>query len=500
MKREQWASRTGFILAAVGSAIGLGNIWRFPYMVYENGGGAFLIPYFFAMLTAGIPFMIMEFSLGHKLRGSAPKVFSLLHKKMEYLGWFQVIIAAVIACYYVAVIAWGISYFGFSFTQSWGSDANAFFFSSYLNLGDNSPSNLGSLQLHIVAPLLVAWCITFLATFTGVRGGIERLGKIMMPVLFVMVVVLTGRVLMLPGATQGIDWLFRPDFSALTDPKVWSAAYGQIFFTLSVGFAIMLAYSSYLPEESDISNNAFMTVFINCGFSLLAGIMIFAVLGYMAAAQNVPLTEVVSSGVGLAFVTIPTAINLLPLPWLLGPMFFAALVVAGVSSHISIMEAVTSSAMDKLGWSRRKTATVLCSSGAVLSLAFATNGGLLLLDIVDYYINNIALLSSCLVELVLLAWVLNKIPELRDHVNKVSEITINSLWDFCIRYVSIALLLVIVGSNLVTAITENYGGYASSDQLLFGWGMMAAIAIIGIIISSSRPFPHTVINQQVTEA
>ncbi len=120
MQREQWASRTGFILAAVGSAIGLGNIWRFPYMAYENGGGAFLIPYFFAMLSAGIPFMIMEFGLGQKLRGAAPRAFSKLHSKMEFLGWFQVLIAAVIACYYVAIIGWGVSYLGFSFTQSWG--------------------------------------------------------------------------------------------------------------------------------------------------------------------------------------------------------------------------------------------------------------------------------------------------------------------------------------------------------------------------------------------
>ena len=490
MKREQWASRTGFILAAVGSAIGLGNIWRFPYMAYENGGGAFLIPYFFAMLSAGIPFMIMEFGLGHKLRGSAPKVFSKLSSRAEVLGWFQVMIAAVIACYYVAIIGWGISYLGFSFSQSWGADANAFFFGEYLQLGsDNSPSALGSLQLHIVLPVLLAWCITFFATFTGVRGGIERLGKIMMPLLFVMVVVLTARVLLLPGAAEGLNWMFKPDFSALTNPKVWSAAYGQIFFTLSVGFAIMLAYSSYLPEKSDINNNAFMTVFINCGFSLLAGAMIFAVLGYMAAQQGVPLTEVVSSGVGLAFVTIPTAINLLPMPWLLGPMFFAALVVAGLSSHISIVEAIVSSAMDKLGWNRKKTATVLCSGGALVSLAFTTNGGLLLLDLVDYYINNVALLSSCVVELVLVGWVLRKLPELKGHINAVSEFAIGSWWDFCVRYLSLAMLLVIVGSNFVTAISEPYGGYANVDQLLFGWGLLAVMLITSLFVSTRKTFP-----------
>lgn len=491
MRREQWASRTGFILAAVGSAIGLGNIWRFPYMAYENGGGAFLIPYFVAMLTAGIPFMIMEFGLGHKLRGSAPKVFSKLSAPTEMLGWFQVFIAAVIACYYVVIIGWGISYFGFAIDQSWGADSNAFFFGEYLKLsGDNSPTALGSLQLHIVLPLLAAWAVTFFAIFTGVRGGIERLGKIMIPLLFVMVVILTVRVLMLPGAVDGVNWMFKPDFSKLSDPKVWSAAYGQIFFTLSVGFAIMLAYSSYLPEKSDINNNAFMTVFINCGFSLLAGVMIFSVLGYMAAEQGKELTEVVSSGVGLAFVTIPAAINILPMPWLLGPMFFAALVVAGFSSHISIMEAVTASVMDKLGWSRKKAAVVLCGGGSLASLAFATNGGLLLLDLVDYFINNIALLGSCLVELVLVCWVFRKLPELRSHVNGISEFAIGNWWNFCLRYMSVAILLVIVGTNLVTAITENYGGYATSDILLLGWGLLIVMFVLSALLTQSRPFSN----------
>lgn len=325
MQREQWNTRIGFILAAVGSAIGLGNIWRFPYMAYENGGGAFFIPYLFAMISAGIPFMIMEFSLGHKLRGAAPKVFAKLGQnyglRLEWLGWFQVFIAAIIAVYYVAIIGWAISFLSFSFTQSWGTDTNAFFFKEYLQLGDNTPSKLGQFQLHIAIPMAIAWSITSLAIFTGVRRGIERASKIMMPLLFIMVLALIGRIIFLPGALEGLNYLFEPDFSKIFDAKVWSAAYGQIFFTLSVGFAIMLAYSSYLPKKSDISNNAFMTVLINCGFSIMAGIMIFGVLGYMAQEQGKALTEVVSSGVGLAFVTIPAAINLLPAPYILGPLF-----------------------------------------------------------------------------------------------------------------------------------------------------------------------------------
>jgi len=484
MKREQWGSRAGFILAAVGSAIGLGNIWRFPYMAYENGGGAFFIPYLFAMLTAGIPFMIMEFGLGHKYRGSAPKTLARIGAKYEWLGWFQVMIAAIIAVYYVAVIGWAISYLGMSFTQSWGADTNAFFFSEYLKLGENSPTNLGSFQWHIALPMVLAWAISFAAINGGVKAGIERASKIMMPLLFIMVIALIGRMVFLPGALDGLNYLFQPDFSKIMDPKVWSAAYGQIFFSLSVGFAIMMAYSSYLPEKSDINNNAFMTVLINCGFSIVAGILIFSILGYMAQEQGKPLTEVVTAGVGLAFVTIPAAINLLPAPYILGPVFFFALVVAGLSSHISILEAVTSAFIDKLNWSRKKAAAIVCGSGLLISMAFATNGGLLLLDLVDYFINNIALLTSCIIELVIVAW-LFKLSDIRKYVNNISDFSIGTWFEICLRFISPAILAIILGTNIYKTVTEGYGGYATFELVILGWGLIAAMFIVAVVINKS---------------
>ncbi|CAM4122178.1 sodium-dependent transporter [Vibrio neonatus] len=482
MKREQWGSRTGFILAAVGSAIGLGNIWRFPYMAYENGGGAFFIPYIFAMLTAGIPFMIMEFKLGQKYRGSAPAALKAVNPKFEWLGWFQVGIAACIAVYYVAVIGWSISYLGMSFHQGWGTDTNAYFFSQYLNLGDNSPSNLGSIQWKIAGTMLLAWAITYAAIVGGVKSGIERAAKIMMPVLFIMVIVLIIRMVFLPGALNGVNYLFEPDFSKIMDMKVWAAAYGQIFFTLSIGFAIMLAYSSYLPEKSDINNNAFMTVLINCGFSILAGIMIFSVLGFMAHQQGKELTDVVSAGVGLAFVTLPAAINELPAPYILGPLLFLALTIAGLSSHISIIEAVTSAIIDKFKVGRKKAATLVCGIGAFVSLAFATNGGLLLLDLVDYFTNQIGIVLSCFIEVLLIVWVV-KAATIRNYVNSVSDFKIGIWYDLCLKVVSPAILAITLFNTLKTTLTDGYGGYAQSDLLMLGWGLLALLAVIGIAIN-----------------
>lgn len=486
-QREQWGSRLGFILAAVGSAIGLGNIWRFPYMAYENGGGAFLIPYLFAMLTAGIPFMILEFTLGHRFRGSAPKALASIGRRWEWLGWIQVMVATTIAVYYVAVVGWTISYTGFALSGAWGEDPKAFFFGEFLGLTSGA-LELGSLRPTILGAVALAWAVTWLACVSGVRAGIERAGKVLMPVLFLLVLVFTLRVVWLDGAAQGVNWLFTPDFSRLTDYRVWVAAYGQIFFTLSVGFAIMIAYSSYLPARSDINNNAFMTVFINCGFSMLAGVMIFSVLGYMAARQGVPLSEVAGGGVGLAFVTIPTAINLMPMPVFFGTLFFLSLTMAGMSSHISIVEACISAFMDKFGWSRKTTATSLCLAGFVISSVFCLGGGLYVLDIVDHFANNLGILGVALAEIFLLSW-LCRLEVVREHANSVSEFAVGAWWTICLRYLSVGILALLVVLNLYGDLTAPYGGYGSAELLAYGWTVIAACVLLGLALraTSGRP-------------
>lgn len=481
-QREQWGSRLGFILAAVGSAIGLGNIWRFPYMAYENGGGAFLVPYLFAMITAGIPFMILEFGLGHRFRGSAPKAFASISRSWEWLGWFQVMVAAVISVYYVAVIGWTISYTGFALTQAWGAEPKAFFFGEFLGLTGGA-FDLGSIRPTILAAVALAWTITWLACVSGVRAGIERAGKVLIPLLFVLVLVLTARVVTLDGAVDGVNWLFSPDFSRLTDYKVWVAAYGQIFFTLSVGFAIMIAYSSYLPAKSDINNNAFMTVFINCGFSMVAGVMIFSVLGYMAAQQGVAIKDVAGGGVGLAFITIPTAINLMPAPAFFGTLFFLSLTMAGVSSHISIVEACISSFMDKFGWGRQKTANLLCVIGLAVSLVFCMGGGLYVLDIVDHFINNFGILGAALAEIALLSW-LCRLEVVREHVNSVSEFAVGTWWTVCLRYVTVSILAVLVVVNIYGDLAVNYSGYGNTELVAYGWAVVVACMLLGLALKN----------------
>jgi NSS family neurotransmitter:Na+ symporter len=482
--RETWSSRAGFIMAAVGSAIGLGNIWRFPYMAYENGGGAFLIPYLIAMVTAGIPFMIMEFGLGHKFRGSAPRIFSSISRRWEWLGWLQVLVAFAIATYYVVVIAWAMCYFVFSFSQAWGASPADFFFKDYLHL-TGSPLELGSINMPVLGASVLAWGVTFMAVFSGVRGGIERLNKVFMPLLFVMVLVFIGRGVMLPGAAEGLQWLFRPDFSAILDHQVWADAYGQIFYSLSVGFAIMLAYSSYLPKKSDVNNNATMTVFINCGFSMLGGLMVFSVLGYMAAQKGVAVSEVVSSGVGLAFITLPTAINLMPMPVFFGALFFLALTVAGLSSQVSITEAVVSTIVDKLDMTRKGASVVVCVLGFLISAVFTTGGGLLLLDIVDHFINNFGVLCCGLLEIVMISWFC-KLGDLQEHVNSVSEFRVGTLWQVCLRFIAPIMMTYMVIMNFYTDLTKNYGDYSDTAIMAFGWAVLGVSLVLAFVLPSKE--------------
>src|SRR5699024_3997769 len=249
-ERSQWGTRAGFILAAIGSAVGLGNIWRFPAEAYANCGGAFFIPYLFALLTAGIPILIMEFTMGHKYRGSAPLTYRRINKKTEFVGWWGVMVAFVISTYYSVIVAWAMSYAVFSFNLSWSEDTEAFLITDYLN-ATIDPGQARSFVLSVLIHLILVWIIVLFILCRGVKKGIEMTNRIFFPCLLVIFLIIVIRPVKLPGAIDGLESFFKPDFSTIADPDVWVAAYGQIFFSMSIAFAIMITYSSYLPRKTD---------------------------------------------------------------------------------------------------------------------------------------------------------------------------------------------------------------------------------------------------------
>lgn len=483
--REHWKSRAGFLMAAIGSAIGLGNIWRFSYMCYENGGGAFLIPYFVALATAGIPLLILEYGIGHKMEGSAPVSLRKVGRRWELLGWWPVVFVMFgIELYYCVIISWCVNYFRYSFNLSWGSDTNAFFFEKFLDLS-SSAWPPGSPQLAILGGLAVVWILNWFICHRGIQSGIERACSMFIPFLFVLVAVLVVRGLMLPGAELGIRWYLRPDFSVLLQPKVWMAAYSQIFFDLSLGFGIMIAYASYLPRDSDISTNATIAGITNCGFSFITGFAVFSTLGYMAHTTGKPFEEVVRSGIGLAFVAYPEAISKMPIMQnIIAISFFLLLILAGLSSSISILEAFASSVMDKYSFGRRKTITLLCIVGFLGSVIFTTRSGLIWLDIVDHFLSQYGLVVVVLLECIAIGWIYGS-RSLRLHVNRTSKLRVGRGWEFCVKILTPLILSVILVSSIYSDVVSSYGGYDRSAVLLIGTGWLAMTVTVAFLFKRS---------------
>jgi len=495
-KRSLWGSKAGFLLAAIGSAVGLGNIWRFGYMAYENGGGAFLVPYTVALLVAGIPLMILEYALGHREKASPPLAFARVHPLWEPLGWWMPVVAFFgINLFYAAVIGWCMNYFCFSFTLAWGSDTSAFFFNEFLQTSDG-PFSLGGIRWPILGGTALTWAICWFICYREVRHGIEKASMIFMPLLFVLTLILVGWSLQLEGAWDAVkNHYLTCDFSKISlataaGRAVWVAAFGQIFFTLSLGFGIMITYASYLPKKTDIVGNALTTCILNCLYSFVTGFAVFGTIGYMAQANGVEFGEAIKAGPGLAFVVYPEAINQLPAGnRIFGALFFLVLIVAGLSSAISLTEAFSCSVCDKFNITRKKATTIICSIGLLGSIIFCTRAGFFILDIVDHFINNYALIIGGILECMLIGWVL-KSRVMRRHVNKVSSVKLWPVWDIAVRFVTPIMLIMIVGGALFNEFSARYGGYSVKALLLIGGGILFGTRLASFVLSHFKWAPE----------
>jgi len=485
--RPQWNTRIGFLLAAIGSAIGLGNIWRFPYLCYKNGGGAFLIPYFLALVIVGIPFMILEIGLGHKMRGSAPASYSRVTTRWEWLGWWQVLFVMFgIELYYTVIIAWCFYYFLLSFGLNWGADPNAFFFNDFLMISEG-PFEVGNIRLPVLFSLAVTWFLNWFIVFRGVEKGLERANKLFMPLLFLLILIFVGWSINLPGSSEGIGVYLKPDFERLKDIGVWIDAVSQIFFTLSIAFGILITYASYLPEKSQIAKDSVTISIANCSFSLIAGVGVFSVLGYMAHKLSLPIDKVVSKSIGLAFVVFPTAIGMLPaFSQLFGVLFFGCLVIAGLTSSVSILEAFASATIDKFHYSRKTVVSVLAVAGFFGSIVFSTQGGLFWIDIVDHFLTQYGLVLGGILECILIGWIY-KACVLREHIDSVCQSRLLSWWDHAVKIVIPATLAVILVNGFVKEVTSPYEGYPWLAIVLIGIDWVVFTLFFAMVVAA-RPW------------
>ena len=500
--RERWNSRTAFVMAAIGSAVGLGNVWRFPVICYKHGGGAFFIPYFVALLTAGVPLMILEYGIGQMMQGSAPKSLRRINKHTEWVGWFSLLVGVVIAIYYAVIMAYAVEYLVYAgkgfFARGimpWSSPPPGFqgtyeanFFSETIRHHSSKGGEIWEPVWPVIGGLAVTWISVYLILCRGVR----RVSKVVMltvPLPMVMLVILAIRGLTLPGSSDGITYYLTPNFEVLKDPATWLAAYGQIFFSLTLGFGVMIAYASYMPKNSDITNNAFITCFANCATSFFAGFVVFSVLGFLAYQQGgVEVSKVLAGGPGLVFVTYPTAISQMgEFGWLwppvIGVLFFVMLLFLGIDSLFSLIEGVTTGLRDRYPWLSQKLFTaVLCGLCLGLgSLFLGGRAGINWLDIFDHWANDYGLVLVGLLQCIIVGYFFPT-DRLRDYINRVSEIKLWGWWELCIRIITPLVLGYLIFTNFINEMTRgDLYGASGTDFDRYLWVAPVTFVVLFII-------------------
>lgn len=355
--RSSFSSRIGFVMAAAGSAVGLGNLWRFPYLAAKYGGGIFLLVYILLLVTFGFALMITEIAIGRKTRLSCISAYGALDKRFSFLGWLAALVPIIITPYYCVIGGWVMKYL-FEFTRGNGvAAAGDQFFGNFIAVGE--PGILGSPIFWFVLYVLLTAVIVGL----GVEKGIEKASQLLMPILVVLSIAVAGFSLSIPGAMAGLKFYLLPDFSHFSFMTVL-AAMGQMFYSMSLAMGIMITYGSYMKKENKLERSVGQIEIFDTGIAMIAGLMIIPAV----VAFNGGDTTMVQStaGPGLMFGVLPKVFETMPAGGLVGTLFFLLVAFAALTSSISLMEAIVSSFMDK--FHLRRNVTVLLVTGLLLGI------------------------------------------------------------------------------------------------------------------------------------
>ena len=447
MKRDSFGSRFGALVAMAGSAVGLGNLWRFPYLVGENGGAAFIIIYILMSFFICLPIFICEFVVGRRSQENAYSSFRDLSggSWWKYVGMMTVIVPLIVTSYYSVVGGWSIEYLfkslAFSFTLGESQAAISTMF------GDFVSSPWLPLATHTLFLLITAVIVA-----AGIKGGIEKFSKIMMPMLFVIVLGIAIYSMTLPGAKAGLDYLFNPDFSKI-DAKACAAALGQAFFSLSIGFGTIMTYASYVSKKENVMLQSMATAASDLAFALIAGMAIMpAVFAFGLNPQ---------SGPGLVFETLPYVFSQMPAGGVVAILFFLALLVAAVTSSISMFEVGVAYLVEEKKLPRVGACAIIFAFcwilGAFCSLSFGPLSefrlfGRNIFDFFDNLSSNVLMTLGSLLTVLFVGWRLKK-TDIYDEFTNGGTISMNAkifgvLW-FLIRYVAPLAVIIIFVSGLL---------------------------------------------------
>lgn len=481
-KRGMWSSRFTFILAAVGSAVGLGNAWRFPGLAAKHGGGTFLLVYLLAMLVMGIPLLMMEISIARKFRKGAIESMRGIKKRFEPIGWAATSNAFVIVCYYSVVFAWVILMFfnSWQFAGMTGDSeaASNLFFELTQTTGVIEGTSIPG---EVLLCLLVAWGLIFYC----IRNGANSVGKVVKFTVFapvVLLLIMAVKGVTMDGAMQGVAMLFIPDFSALADASLWVDAVGQVFYSLSIMMAIMFAYGSYLPDDANIPVDCMIIAFSDMAVSILSGVVMFSTMGGTGM-----LDKITDSGISTAFMVYPQAIvNLTDIGWvnaIFGAVFYLMLITLAIDSAFSIVEGISASISDKFHLSPKKVTIAICAICGVISILFVTQSGLAWLDIVDNWTNQINLIIIGVLECVAIGWCFNLRKVLSEVNRNTKEFKIPYWWFAAsIKVIAPVLLTGLFVWNMYTLFVIKGGTY-NPDYAI--WAQVAAGWVVSVLVFAS---------------
>lgn len=459
--RESWGSRLGFIMAAAGSAVGLGNIWRFPYLTGQNGGSAFILIYLACVLFIGLSIMTAEFAVGRRSQLAAVGAFKKYHKGWTFAGVLGVLSGFFIMGFYPVVGGWATAYIFKSFGGLL-KDTSA--------IGDNFGAFIG----NPVQPLL--WMAAYMVAniyivAKGVSSGIEKAGKVLMPTLYVLLVFIALRSLSLPGAGAGLTFLFKPDFSVVTG-KTFLAALGQAFFSLSLGMGCMITYGSYVKKHEKLPNNALIIVLMDTSVALLAGIALFPAIFAFGLEP--------AAGPGLVFVVAPKIFAAMgALGPILSAIFFLALMIAALTSSVSLLEVVVAYLMDERKMGRKKavaiSSSIMVGLCVLSSLSLGAISGVKILgvgffDFFDILTDKIFLAIGGMLISIFAGWFLKK-EDLKDELTNGGTVkfALFEAWHFMIKFV-IPIAIGFVAFFGIKSIEQ-------TGLMVFGLGLIAVLAI-----------------------
>ncbi|XP_055389681.1 sodium-dependent neutral amino acid transporter B(0)AT3 [Condylostylus longicornis] len=500
-ERESWDSKIMFLLATIGYAVGLGNVWRFPYLAQKNGGGAFLVPYFIMLCIQGIPIFYLELAVGQRLRKGAIGVWNQVSPFLGGIGISSAVVSFIVALYYNTIIAWCLIYLLHSFESPlpWAecptrlyknftydyepeceasSPTQYYWYRSTLMCSDsvNEPEQF---NYNMALALIVSWFLVYICMVQGITSS----GKIVyMTALFpyVVLIIFFFRGISLDGAKDGVLHLFTPRWEILLDPVVWLEAGTQIFFSLGLAFGGLIAFSSYNPANNNCFRDAILVSMTNCGTSMFAGVVVFSVIGFKAhktydkcledrrhlteknITSNLPECDLQkelansASGTGLAFIIFTEAINQFPGAQLWAVLFFLMLFTLGIDSQFGTLEGVVTSLVDmKLfpNLSKEHIIGILCTTCCLLSMGFAHGAGSYIFQLMDSFAGNFPLLIIALFECISISYVYG-IRRFSDDIELMTGSRPSFYWMFCWKYLSPVAMITILSASFYDLMTN----------------------------------------------